>query len=189
MNFLKSLSRQKRWKGPAAATLGFLEGSFVVFPMEPLLIPLMTTGHGRALVIALWAALGNLIAALALYALGALLFEPVVAPVLDFLSWTDEFETVREKLRGEAFWPLFLVGVTPAPFQAGTTAAGALGIAIPVFIAAVGVSRSLRYLAFGLIVKALGARAQGFIERHERRILIGGAVLFVAIAGAMIAFG
>lgn len=184
--FITSLTREKRWTGPAAAVLGFLEGSFVVFPMEPLFIPMMAARHRRAWVLALWLLAGNVLGALLMYAFGALLLEPVMEPLIRFLDLQSEYDRARSDLKKHGFVSLFLVGITPFPFQVGTAAAGAVNLALPVFIAAVTVSRGIRYMALAALVMLIGTRSQALIERHERAIFTAGVLLFVAISGWML---
>lgn len=184
--FLKSLSEEKKWTGPAAGVLGFLEGSFVVFPMEPLFIPMMAARHARAWIIALWLLFGNVMGAVLMYAVGAFLLEPVAEPLFQFLGVEQEYRQASSDLEQNAFTSLFLVGVTPFPFQVGTAAAGAIGVALPVFLAAVSLSRGIRYMALAGLVMVIGARARGFLEDHERAIFIAGLVLFVLLAAVAI---
>ncbi|MAW80412.1 MAG: hypothetical protein CMI63_09245 [Parvularcula sp.] len=184
--FLKSLSEEKKWTGPAAGVLGFLEGSFVVFPMEPLFIPMMAARHARAWIIALWLLFGNVMGAVLMYAVGAFLLEPVAEPLFQFLGVEQEYQKASSDLEENAFTSLFLVGVTPFPFQVGTAAAGAIGVALPVFLAAVSLSRGIRYMALAGLVMVIGARARGFLEDHERAIFIAGLVLFVLLAAVAI---
>ncbi len=186
---LGSLANEKQWTGPASALLGFLEGSFVVFPMEPLFIPMMAARHKRAWVVALWLLAGNVAGGLLMYAFGAYLLEPVAQPLIDTLGLQDEYDQATEDLNENAFMALFLVGVTPFPFQVGTAAAGAAGVPLAVFTAAVSLSRGIRYLALAGIVMAIGSRASTFIQRHERAIFIAGAALFIVIGGYMLAMG
>ncbi len=178
---LKSLSKEKRWTGPAAGALGFLEGSFVVFPMEPLFIPMMAARHARAWIVALWLLVGNVLGGLLMYGVGAFLLEPVAEPLFRVLGVEGRYEQASADIENNAFTSLFLVGVTPFPFQVGTAAAGAIGVSVPVFLAAVSLSRGVRYMALAGLVMLIGARAREFIERHERAIFIAGAMLFVVL--------
>ena len=97
----------------------------------------------------------------------------------------EQYESAIKDLNNNGFLALFLVGVTPFPFQVGTAAAGAAGYNIFLFIAAVAISRSLRYLALAALVRIIGASAREWIEKHQFAIFIGGLVLFAAIAAAM----
>ncbi len=184
--FLKNLSEEKTWTGPAAGVLGFLEGSFVVFPMEPLFIPMMAARHKRAWIIALWLLAGNVLGAVLMYGIGAFLLEPVAEPLFRLLGVEQEYEQASGDLEENAFISLFLVGITPFPFQVGTAAAGAVGVPLLIFLAAVSLSRGIRYMALGGLVMLIGSRAREFLERHERAIFIAGVVLFIVLGAAMI---
>ena len=184
---IKSLMRSK-WMPFGAGLLGFLEGSFVFLPIEPLAIPAMIAQRMRAWTVALYILAGNVLGATLMYALGVWLLEPVIQPFVSFVGAGDEFGQEKAALAEDGFLTLFLIGVTPIPFQVGTAAAGAAAIAFPLFIAAVSLSRGLRYMALAGLVMIVGARAEGFLERHETSILIAGAVLFI-IFGAIVVLG
>ncbi len=142
---------------------------------------MMAARHGRAWLIALWLLAGNVLGGLLLYGAGAFLLEPVAEPLFRFLEVEQDYEQASADLEENAFTSLFLVGVTPFPFQVGTAAAGAVGVSLPVFLAAVSLSRGLRYMALAGLVMLIGSRARDFIERHERAIFIAGIVLFVVL--------
>lgn len=178
---LKSLSENRKWMGPNAAVLGFLEGSFVPFPMEPLFIPMMAAEHKRAWVLALWMVVGNVAGAVLMYGLGAWLLEPVVEPLMSSLSMEQDFEEASASLKENAFVALFTVGITPIPFQVGAAAAGAVGVLMPVFLFAVSLSRGIRYLVLAGIVMLVGRRANALLKKHERMIFVTGLLLFVGI--------
>ncbi|WP_411817235.1 YqaA family protein [Hyphococcus sp. DH-69] len=182
--YLKSLSENRKWMGPNSAFLGFLEGSFVPFPMEPLFIPMMASVHRRAWLLALWMVVGNVAGAALMYALGAMLLEPVVEPLMATLNMTEDFEEASKSLKENAFIALFTVGITPIPFQVGAAAAGAVGVLTPIFLFAVSLSRGIRYLALAGLVMLVGQRASALLKRYEKPIFIGGLLLFIGIIAA-----
>lgn len=186
MKWIERLAREPKWTGPAAGALGFLEGSFVVFPMEPLFIPMMTSRGNSAWRVSAWLLFGNVLAAIFMYALGALFLEPVLKPVFAFFDATATFENGLRALREDGFRWLLLIGVTPFPFQLGVAGAGAAGYPLALFVLAVTLARGARYFAFAALVMAIGQRARDWLQRHERAIFIGGATLFVVLAGAIV---
>ncbi len=147
----------------------------------------MMAARGKgAFIVALWLLAGNVLGALLMYALGAVLLEPVAEPLISFLDLQEEYEQARSDLQENAFMSLFLVGITPFPFQVGTAAAGAIKLSLPVFLAAVTLSRGVRYMALAALVMLIGSRARDFIERHERSIFLAGIAIFAAIGAWMI---
>ncbi len=142
---------------------------------------MMAARHGRAWIIALWLLVGNVMGGMLMYGAGAFLLEPVAEPLFQLLGVEEEYEQASADLEENAFETLFLVGVTPFPYQVGTAAAGAAGVSLPVFLAAVSLSRGIRYMALAGLVMVIGSRARNFIERHELEIFIAGIVTFVLL--------
>jgi len=172
---------QGPWAYPVAGTIGFLEGSFLIVAVEPLLIPMFASRKRTIWLLALMPAIGNIFAGLLMYALGAFLSGPVIEPLVAWMGAERDYARALEDLKENGFLALFLVGVTPFPFQVGTAAAGAAGYNLAMFVLAVAVSRGLRYLVLAGFVKLLGDRARDWIDRHQLEIFIAGLVLFFAI--------
>ena len=170
------------WAFPVAVLIGFLEGSFIVVPMEPVFIPLMVLKRKKAWLIAALLLLGNVIGGILMYWLGALLADDVVKPLISMFDASQGFEETARKLREDGFATLFMIGITPFPFQVGTAAAGAAGYSLPLFVAAVALSRSIRFFALAFLVMLIGERANDFLKKYEVELFVGGLVLFVGFA-------
>jgi membrane protein YqaA with SNARE-associated domain len=165
-----------------AAILGLLEGSLVLLPMEPLFVPVMIARRRRVFWIAAFLLIGNVLGGALMYGLGALAAEPLIEPIVSRLGALERYRAVSAELRENGFIALFLVGITPFPFQLGTAAAGAVGYGFAPFLAAVTLSRGIRYFALAGLVALAGARLGDFMERHETSFVLGGAVVFT-VAG------
>lgn len=176
---------QGRWAYAGAGIIGFLEGSVLIIAPEPLLIPAMLSHKRTIWLFALLPALGNVVAGLLMYALGAYLAEPVIEPFVEWMGATEDYQQAIDDLKANGFLALFIVGVTPFPFQIGTAAAGAAGYNLGLFILAVAVSRSLRYLFLAGLVRIIGASAREWIEKRHFEIFLLGLVLFAAVAVGM----
>lgn len=166
------------------AVLSGLESTVVPIPLEAILIPLMVSHPRRAWSIALAAWLGCLIGATLFYFVGLWLYDPVVAPVLEALGLASSFEDVRARLDGGAgfFMAVLLISVSPAPMQLATLGAGAVGGPLPLFVAAVGLSRGGRYFGLALLARWLGERLER-MQVRKRWVALGTlAVLVVSYA-------
>ena len=97
-------------------------------PVEPLYIPAMAMRRRWAMIYAALLTLGCVLGALATYWVAAAAFEPLVQPAMHAGGIMDNFEAVREDIKERGFWALFIVGVSPIPFQLGTVAAGVVGV-------------------------------------------------------------
>lgn len=153
-----SLAREEAGKRRLAA-LSFLEATVVPIPLETVVAPLMAAHPRRAYAIAGAIFAGCLVGALAFYLLALALYDPVVAPALDRLGLLGDFDAMRERLTDRGlFWTVFLVSLTPAPFQLATLGAGAVGGSVATFMLAVAASRALRYFGLGFLAKRFGPR-------------------------------
>ncbi|RED12983.1 YqaA family protein [Pontivivens insulae] len=166
------------------ALASFLESTIVPIPLEILVAPLMVANPKRAWSIAVVIWLGCLVGATLFYALGALLYEPFIAPLLTWLGLAEALAGMEARLseRG-AFVALFLVSVTPVPFQIATLGAGAFGVNFFIFIAAIASSRGLRYFGLALLARLLGDRLTEALSKPLWKVsaAIGGlAVLWAA---------
>lgn len=160
------------------AFASFLESTVVPIPLETVAAPLMAAHPGRAWAVALWIWLGCLVGAALFYALGLALFEPVAAPVIEALGLGEAFEAARDRLDREGlFWAVFVVSLSPAPFQLATLGAGAAGGSPLVFLAAVAASRAVRYFGLAFLAARLGPRALRAAGSRRALILGGGAAL------------
>ncbi|HYD89394.1 MAG TPA: VTT domain-containing protein [Vitreimonas sp.] len=174
------------WVYPTSALIGFLEASFVLVPMEPLLIPVMAGRRRGVWSIAALLVAGNLLAAALLYWLGALLAPATVEPLVAAIGAHEAYASALENIRQRGFLALLLVDLTPIPFQVAMAAAGAAQFAFPLFLVAVVVSRGVRYFALAGLVLLIGRRAERWIDEHQLEIFIWSAIIFAVIAAAMI---
>lgn len=166
------------WSLPFATFLGFLEASFVFLPMEPLFIPLMALRRKTAFLVAAALLLGNVLGGLFMYWLGAVFAEEAIQPLVSMMDAQEAYQSTLDKIENNGFVTLFMVGITPFPFQAGVAAAGAAGYNLVLFTLAITLSRSIRYAAMALLVTIVGERAETIIRKHELELAIAGLVLF-----------
>lgn len=166
---------------PLLAVIGFLENSIIVFAMEPLFLPAMASRGRGAWKVAAALLIGNVIAGVAIYALGMWAAEAFLEGFLQNFGGFDTYQSLTNQLAEDGFWVLFMVGVTPIPFQFGAAAAGAAGFSPLLFILAVTISRAIRYFTEAGIIMALGKRGESWIERHELEIFLLGIGIFIGM--------
>jgi membrane protein YqaA with SNARE-associated domain len=174
--FVREESGQRR-----LAFASFLEATVVPIPLETVVAPLMAAHPGRAYRIAVAILVGCVVGALLFYLLAQWLYDPVVAPALDFLGLHESFERARERMSaGHLFWAVFLVSVTPVPFQLATLGAGATGGSLISFMLAVTLSRAIRYFGLAYLSKHFGPP---LIEHLGGRgpLLVQGTVILLLI--------
>jgi membrane protein YqaA with SNARE-associated domain len=175
------LSRSKA----GLALLSFAESTILPIPLEAIVVPLMVGHPRRALRIALIIWLGCLVGASLFYAVGYLLADPVVHPVMGLLGLEDSFDDMAQKLSGEGlFWSVFLVSFLPAPLQLATLGAGVVGGNFLVFFAAILLSRGLRYFGMAVLAQFVGERI-AHLNIPKRYLVLGLATILLAGWGVM----
>ena len=166
---------------PFAALIGFLENTLILFAMEPVYLPAMASKGRDAWQVATALLIGNLIAAFCMYALGMWAAEPLLEPLFASFDAAQSYHAITAEMETNGFWPLFIIGITPVPFQIGAAAAGAAGFSVLMFIIAVTTSRAIRYFAEAGFIMALGSRGQAFIEKHQLEIFLIGIGMFLGM--------
>ena len=165
------------------ALASFLESTFVPVPLEVLVVPLMVAHPRSALRIA-WAIWGGcLLGATVFYLLALWLYDPLVAPLMEAAGWSGALDDLRARLGEEGvFGAVFLISLTPVPFQVATLGAGAAGANFLVFIAAVATSRGIRYFGLALLAWWLGPHVNRVLT--SKRWTIGALVVLLGLAWA-----
>ncbi|UOM33055.1 YqaA family protein [Acuticoccus sp. I52.16.1] len=147
--------------GVTALSLG--ESTVVPIPLEAVILPLMLAWPRRSWAIATAALVGALIGASLFYAVGNLLFEPVVQPLLQRFGLEATYQSTLDDLsQGGYFWTVFLISVGPAPLQLATLGAGASELGFLTFFAAITASRAIRYFGLALLCRLLGERIKRY---------------------------
>lgn len=162
------------------ALASFLESTVVPIPLEILVAPLMVARPKSSLRVA-WAIwLGCLAGAALFYLVALLLYGPVVAPALEAVGWTGALEQLRERLGEQGvFAAVFLISLTPVPFQVATLGAGASGANFAVFMAAVALSRGIRYFGLAALAWWLGPQINHILSSPKWKIGAGAVLLLV----------
>lgn len=167
--------------------LAFLEASILPMPIEVITAPFMIAypKHALKMAWAMW--VGCMIASALFYALGYLLYDPVVQPALATLGVEDSFNKIHEQFTMNGlFWTVLTMGLLPMPLQFATLGAGLLQGNLIVFAIAVAVSRGVRYFGLAALSRLLGPKVETVLASKRFGLALGGCLF--ALAGAAIWF-
>ncbi|MBN7821146.1 YqaA family protein [Bowmanella yangjiangensis] len=159
--------------------LSMLEATIIPIPLELILIPYMLIERERIWLLASVALAGCMAGALLGYGVGQLLFDSVGHWFIAQLGAADEFEAFKQTLQDDGFWAVFMVGVTPVPFQVAMLAAGVTGYSLLMFTSASFLSRGLRYYGLAVLVLLVGERATAVWQNHAGKL--GASLLALAL--------
>lgn len=161
-----------------------LEATIVPIPLELVLIPYMILERERIWAIASVALAGCLVGAVIGYYIGFALFDSIGQWFINYLSLQEYYQSFETTLKDDGFMAIFLVGVTPVPFQTAMLAAGASAFPLTLFILASGLSRGIRYFGLAGLALWLGPYAQQWWQKNASRLgwsvaIIAGLALLV----------
>ncbi|MFN3722824.1 MAG: YqaA family protein [Paracoccaceae bacterium] len=150
----------------ALAIVAFIESSVFPIPPDILMIPMILAAPRRAFVIAGVATVASVLGGMFGYWIGAVLFDTVGLPVLEFYGKTGNFETFSDTYNAWGAWAVLIAGVTPFPYKVITILSGSTGLDIWVFTFASILARGLRFFVVAALLWKFGAPIRDFIERR-----------------------
>ena len=150
----------------ALGIVSFIESSFFPIPPDILMIPMIIARPSRAWLIATVALVTSVLGGLFGYFIGAVLFDTVGQPILDFYGKAEAGEVFAQKFNEYGAWAVLMAGVTPFPFKVITIMSGWTGLSLPVFITASILARGLRFFVVAGLLWKFGAPIRDFIERR-----------------------
>jgi membrane protein YqaA with SNARE-associated domain len=155
-----------RYAVPALAGVSFAESSFFPIPPDILLIPMVLAERARAWWYAFLATLSSVLGGLFGYVIGAVVFDQIARPLLEFYGYTEQFATFQTWFSDQGAWIVLFAGVTPFPYKVITITSGAVGLSLPVFILASIVARGLRFFIVAGLLYYFGPAIRNFIEKR-----------------------
>ncbi len=162
------------------AALSFSESVFFPIPPDVMLAPMALAKGHKAWRYAMITTLASIIGGALGYCLGALLFDPVVVPLIEKFGYQDKFSMVEQWFENYGVWVVFIAGFSPIPYKVFTISAGLLSMAFWPFMLASAVGRGMRfYLVAGLMLwggKPMEQKLRQYVE------VLGWLVVVAAIA-------
>ncbi|MCI4661230.1 MAG: DedA family protein [Neomegalonema sp.] len=166
------------------AAIAFVESSIFPIPPDVLMIPMIIAAPTRWWKIAAVCTIASVLGGLAGYGIGALAFETIGQPVLEFYGKTGKFDEFAAKFNDYGAWAVLIAGVTPFPYKVITIASGTTGMDLTIFTLSSIVARALRFFIIGALLWRFGAPIRAFIEKYFGIVTI---VFFVLLIGGFVA--
>lgn len=160
-----SLART-RYAERGLAGVSFVESSFFPIPPDVLLIPMVLADRTKWLRYAVVCTVASVLGGLFGYFIGAVLFDLIGRPILEFYGYMDEFARFQEAFNRWGLLTVFIFGLTPLPYKVVTIASGLTGLSLPVFVISSILSRGLRFFVVAWLLHHFGEPIRVFIEKH-----------------------
>ena len=150
----------------ALAAVAFMESSFFPIPPDLLMIPMILARPNRAFLIATVCLVASVLGGLLGYAIGALAYDTLGAPVLTALGKEAYFDQFTARYNEWGIGVVLTAGVTPFPYKVITILSGATALNRPVFILTSIVARGLRFFIVAGLLWKFGPPIRDFIEKR-----------------------
>ncbi len=157
---------QTRYALYALALIAFIESSVFPIPPDVLLIPMIIALPRRAFLVAFVATVFSVLGGMFGYYIGAVLFDSLGQPLLDFYGKTEQFDTFSETYNEYGAWAVLVAGITPFPFKVITILSGSTGLDFGVFLLSSILARALRFFVIAALLWKFGVPIRNFIEKR-----------------------
>jgi membrane protein YqaA with SNARE-associated domain len=155
--------------------LAFAESSFFPIPPDVLLVTLGVANPESAIWYGFVCSLGSVLGGMLGYGIGLFGGRPLVYKIFA----EKKIHAVERLYDRYNAWATGIAGLTPIPYKVFTIAGGAFKINFKVFVLASIVSRTLRFMAEGILLFFYGAAIRVFIFKWFNWISIAFVVLLV----------
>lgn len=163
------------------ALLAFAESTFFPIPVDMLLIPMMLAARERIWRLASIVTAASILGAMSGYLIGAVFFDLVAQPIIDFYGYTEKFNNFSALYKEYGILIIIVAGLTPIPFKVAAIASGAFGVNPLVFFLACFPARAPRFFAEAALFWFIGPSVRTFIERYMGWVMA--ALIAIGIGG------
>jgi membrane protein YqaA with SNARE-associated domain len=160
------------------SVLFFIESSFLIIPVDPLLILFCVEKPSRSLFYAFVATATSVLGGLFGYFIGAVLWKSVGITLVTWIISETTFYNMVAKYKLYQHWAIFLAGFMPLPYKAVTISAGFCHLPIVPFMFYSILARGGRFFLIASLIKLLGIRVKNFIDRYFNQLVVAFILIF-----------
>jgi len=165
------------------AAVSFIESSVFPIPPDIMLIPMVLAERRRAWYFATVATLSSVVGGWLGYAIGALLFDTLGQPIINFYHLQSSFLAFQAWFAENGGWVILAKGWTPIPFKLITITAGFSHLDPIIFTVTCIGSRAMRFFLVAGLLYFFGEPIRDFIER---RLTLVTTAFVVALVGGFL---
>lgn len=165
------------------AFVAFIESSVFPIPPDVLLIPMVLAVRARAWRLAAVCTLASVAGGFLGYGIGALLFEAIGRPIIEFYGFEHAFARFTDRYNEMGAWIVAFFGVTPFPYKVITIASGVTHLDPFTFGIASLVSRGARFFLVAGLLWYFGPAIRAFVEKYLGWLAL---LFFLLLIGAFV---
>lgn len=163
-------------------TLFFIESSFFIIPVDPLLILYCIANSKRSLYYATIATAASVAGGAFGYAIGAFMWQSIGTFLVHWVISEQTFHDVVAKYKIYQNLAVLIGGFTPVPYKAVTISAGFCGLDFIPFIIYSCIGRGARFFLVAGSIRIWGPQIKYFIDRYfDQLVVIFMLIVFLSI--------
>ncbi len=170
------------WADAWLMLLFFIESSFFIIPVDPLLILYCVHNARKSFYYASIAVMASVLGGAFGYFIGAVLWESVGSTLVKWVISEQTFNDAVAKYKLYQVWAVFIAAFTPVPYKAITISAGFCKLDFLPFIFYSILGRGMRFFMVAGAIWQWGPQIQSFIDRYFNYLV----VIFMLIVGASV---
>lgn len=191
---MKFIRRIYDWMGTKAhskhgqvwlCTLFFIEASFFIVPVDPLLILFCVEHRKRSFFFATLATISSVAGGVFGYLIGYLLWDTVGIKLVNALISQETFNVVVGRYKIYQAWAVLIGALTPVPYKAITISAGFCKLPIIPFIFYSIIGRGARFYLIAGAIYLWGARIKSFIDKYFNYLAIAFTIIVILSCSAL----
>lgn len=166
------------------AALFFIESSFFIIPVDPLLILFCVENNKRSFYYARIATIASVVGGLFGYFIGAVLWQLIGPFMLKWIISKPTFYALVAKYKMYQTWAVLIAGFTPVPYKAVTISAGFCALPLIPFIFYSTLARGARFFLVAGLIRVFGERAKVFIDTYFNYLVV--AFVLIVIGSCLV---
>jgi membrane protein YqaA with SNARE-associated domain len=191
---MKFLRRIYDWMGKKAhskhglvwlCALFFVEASFFIIPIDPLLILFCVEHRQRSFFFATLATISSVAGGIFGYLIGYLLWDTIGITLVNALISQETFQVVVGRYKIYQSWAVLIGALTPVPYKAITISAGFCKLPIIPFIIYSIIGRGARFYLIAGAIYLWGARIKNFIDKYFNYLAIAFTIIVILSCSAL----
>ncbi len=147
------------------AALFFIEASFFLIPVDPLLILYCLENNSRSMYYAALSTFSSLVGGIFGYMIGFFLWDSIGITLVRWIISEATFNSIVAKYHLYQSWAILLAGFTPVPYKAVTISAGFCQLPLLPFLFYSLIARGARFFLLAGMIRVWGPQIKVFIER------------------------
>jgi membrane protein YqaA with SNARE-associated domain len=152
--------------------LFFIESSFFIIPVDPLLILFCVEHRKRAFFFATLATISSVVGGIFGYMIGYLLWDSVGVRLVNLFISQETFQVAVHRYTLYQAWAVLIGALTPVPYKAITISAGFCKLPlIPFFVYSI-IGRGARFYLLAGAIYVWGVHIKEFIDKYFNYLVV-----------------